>query len=164
MSNKDKQSNCFDTSQQVAKTKFRSLDLNSRNSQKLLTALLETGSMVCVSFFTFSIDTSECCVFRRQLVQIFFFSCFQPFFFLKWTKKCQIWGNISGSQPAFACQPALKSSLRQISDGNSLKNVLKDEKRLKTAAKKYFDQLSNAHSTWQLVEKHNFCAIVLGQL
>ena len=77
----------------------------------------------------------------------------------------------TGSQPAFACQPALRSRqnmkkhvflfiFRQfllISGMKSLKKVLNEQKRLKMAEKKFFDQLSGARSTWKLVEIHNIC-------
>ena len=40
------------------------------------------------------------------------------------------------------------------------KKVLNQHKRLKTAEKKEFDQLSGAASTWKLVEIHNSCSFV----
>ena len=42
-----------------------------------------------------------------------------------------------------------------ISDVKSLKMVENEQKRLKTAQKKYFDRLLDACSTQKLVKKHN---------
>ena len=103
-----------------------------------------------------------CVAYFDQLVEILFFSRFQQ----KSTKKRQFWGTPSASRPAFACRPALRSRQNLIflfifrrflliSAVKSLKKVWNEQKRLKTAEKKYFNQLLGARSTQKLVKIHN---------
>ena len=65
-----------------------------------------------------------------------------------------------------ACRPALRSKLNMkkhvhfhmfllFSGMKSLKKVWNEQKRLKTAEKKYFDQLLGARSTQKLFRIHN---------
>ena len=80
---------------------------------------------------------------------------FSKIFFTKTTtEKRQFWGTPSGSKPAFACRPALRSRQNQafliifrrfllISGKKSLKKLWNEQKRLKTAEKKYNTPLCN---------------------
>ena len=84
-----------------------------------------------------------------------------------WKPKEKGFGKMSG--PVFACQPALKTETDKFFDtiyrgyvdfflsvkfATSLLALLVryEQKRLKTAKKKYFDQLLGVNSTQQLVE------------
>ena len=83
----------------------------------------------------------------------------------KSTEKRQFWGTPSGSRPAFACRPALRSRQNHIflfifrrflliSVVKSLKKLWNEQKRLKNLSTS-FNQLLGARSTQKMVEIHN---------